>query len=118
MRVLQEQQQKGGELYNNLIQKSWTDSNFKADLIKNPVATLASFVGKEVTLPANVQLIVEDQSNPSIVYINIPKRVSLDNFELTDEQLDLVSGGEVAIAALVVGSFLAGVSIGIALAVI
>lgn len=116
MRVLQEQQQKGGELYNNIIQKSWADSDFKADLIKNPVTTLASFIGKEVNLPANVQLIVEDQSNPSVVYINIPRRISLDNFELSDEQLDLVSGGEIAVAAFIVGSFLAGVSIGIALA--
>lgn len=116
MNLSQEQQQKGGELYNQIIQKSWSDSNFKEDLIKNPLTTLAGFIGKEVNLPANVQLIVEDQSNPSVVYINIPKRVNVESFELSDEQLDLVSGGEIAVAALIVGSFLAGMSIGIALA--
>ena len=38
---------------------------------------------------------VEDQSDADIIYINIPRNPASETLELTDEQLDQVSGGEV-----------------------
>lgn len=114
--ITQEQQKQGAELIKTLVEKAWESATFKDQLVKNPMVTIESVIGSKVNQQVN--FVVEDQTDDSIVYFNIPRKVELDNFELTDEQLEVVAGGEVAVGALVVGSFLAGVSIGIALAVI
>ncbi len=114
--ITQEQQKQGAELIKTLVEKAWESAAFKDQLVKNPMVTIESVIGSKVNQQVN--FVVEDQTDDSIVYFNIPRKVELDNFELTDEQLEVVAGGEVAVGALVVGSFLAGVSIGIALAVI
>lgn len=111
-----EQQKQGTELMKTLIEKAWESATFKDQLVNNPVATIESATGNKIT--GNQSFVVEDQTNSSLIYLNIPRKVELDNFELTDEQLEVVAGGEIAVGALIVGSFLAGVSIGIALAVI
>ena len=50
---------------------------------------------------ANTNFIVEDQSDADIIYINIPKDPHSETMELTDEQLDQVSGGEWVIVGAV-----------------
>jgi hypothetical protein len=114
--ITQEQQRQGTELIKTLIEKAWESAAFKDQLVNNPVGTIESITGNKIT--GNHSFVVEDQTDSSLIYFNIPRKVELDNFELTDEQLEVVAGGEIAVGALVVGSFLAGVSIGIALAVI
>jgi hypothetical protein len=46
------------------------------------------------------------------MHINIPAKPNYDNLELSDEQLEVVAGGEVAAA---VGIFLGGAAVGVAL---
>jgi hypothetical protein len=110
-----EQQKKGEELMQTLVQKAWESASFKEQLVNNTDTTIETIIGKKV----DVKFFVEDQSNESIIYLNIPRKVELTEIELSDEQLELVSGGEVAasagLALACIGLFAAGVSIGLAI---
>lgn len=82
------------EVMNNIISKCWEDADFKSQLIKDPVATIEKFTGEPVALPEGMKLVVNDQSQDSnVTYLNIPAEPNLEDLELTDEQLELVSGG-------------------------
>lgn len=99
-----EQQQKGQELMRTLVEKALENANFKEQLIKTPELAIQEITGKSFTLPENKRLIVEDQTDESIIYLNIPAVYNLDEFELSDEQLNHVAGGEIGLAAgIVVG---------------
>jgi hypothetical protein len=89
----QEQQKQGTDLIETLALKAWESSNFKEQLIHNPVATIESVIGKNFTVPSNKRIVVEDQTNDSIIYFNIPAEPRLDELELTEEQLEAISGG-------------------------
>lgn len=98
-----------------VIQKAWEDEQFKIALIANPVETIEQFTGTKVNLPEGQILVVKDQTNESIVYLNIPRKVDTENLELTDEQLEMVAGGTdaifwggVAIGSIVASAFIAG----------
>lgn len=114
MKYTLQHQQQGVELMKSLVEKAWENAQFKDQLMKEPRQTLESFTGEK--LSDETKIIVEDQSNPEVIYFNIPRQVSLDNLELTDEQLEIVAGGEVAVTAGIalaaVGLFAAGIAIG------
>ena len=103
---------KGQELLNILIKKSWEDNNFKERLKNNPTEVIKEVTGKEVSLVNNNSIVVEDQTDTNTIFLNIPRPMNSDNMELTDEQLELVSGGEFAIslgaACLIAGCILLG----------
>lgn len=81
------------ELLQTIIQQAWEDEVFKKELINNPVEAIEKFTGQKVRLPEGKKLIVRDQSDSSVVYINIPSEPSLDDLELNEEQLEAVAGG-------------------------
>ncbi len=82
------------ETMKSIIAKCWEDSEFKSQLIADPEATIEAFTGKKVELPAGVKLVVNDQSaEANTVYLNIPAEPNLDDLELSEEQLEVVSGG-------------------------
>jgi hypothetical protein len=89
MEISQEQ-----KAYSEIIQKAWDDADFKNELIVNPVATIEKLIGKPLNIPAGKSVVVKDQTDESIIYINIPAKASssLDK-ELTEEQLEFVAGG-------------------------
>ncbi len=89
--ITQEQQKQGTELINILAQKAWESSNFKEQLIANPVSTIESVTGKK--MQSGISIIVEDQTDASTIYLNIPRKIELDELELSDEQLEMVAGG-------------------------
>ncbi len=93
------------KLYADIVKKAWEDEQFKIELIANPVETMEKFTGNKINLPKGQKLVVQDQTNESTVYFNIPRKVELDTLELTDEQLEMVSGGEslLLIAGLTIG---------------
>lgn len=99
--ITQEQQKKGAELTNTLVQKAWESPAFKEELIKNPIATIESVTGQK--LPANTKFVVEDQTDESKIFLNIPRKVNADELELTDEQLEMVAGGTDLVTGIVVG---------------
>jgi len=95
MKTLQEQQNKKQLLINELVNKAWESDSFKEQLINNPKETIASIIGKDVPSDFDVDFVIEDQTDPSIIYFNIPQKVNLENVELTEEQLLLVAGGSI-----------------------
>ncbi len=75
-----------------LINKSHENSTFKAKFLENPYNTIKD-LDPEFSLEDGKEIIVEDQSKTDVIYINIPKQPNLEELELTDEQLEMVSGG-------------------------
>jgi Fe-S cluster biosynthesis and repair protein YggX len=92
MKIRLEQQEKGKELYQELVQKAWESAAFKEQLISNPEKTISEIIG--VNPSSNARILVEDQTDSNIIYLNIPKKIDLENFELTDDQLESISGGD------------------------
>lgn len=117
MKLSKEHQSKGKSLLQDLITRSWEDSDFKSRLINRPEETIKSLEREDVSIPKEFVVVVEDQTDLSKIYLNIPKKMSLDNIELSDEQLEAVSGGILALsAAAIVGLgilFVGSVGLGI-----
>lgn len=82
------------KMYAEIVQKAWEDAAFKKELVNDPVAAIEKLTGKKMNLPEGKTLVVRDQSDESVVYINIPApaKNSVDA-ELKEEQLEAVSGG-------------------------
>jgi hypothetical protein len=83
----------GAGIMQTLVQKSWEDLNFKDQLIKNPITTIEKITGKVAHLNSYKRIVVEDQTNTSFVYLNIPTRINLDDMALTEQDLELIAGG-------------------------
>lgn len=107
-----EQQKQGMELMNTLVQKAWESATFKDQLVNNPEAAISEVVGREFKLPDNKKLVVEDQTDDSIVYLNIPAIPNLEDAQLTEEQLETLSGGAIPLLVGYGIVFLAGAAIG------
>ncbi|MFC3811762.1 class IIb bacteriocin, lactobin A/cerein 7B family [Lacihabitans lacunae] len=101
-------------LFNGLISQSWKDESFKKSLINNPIQTIENFIGNPIYLEGGKQkIVVEDQGDNNIIYLNLPSRAEFSELELTDEQLEMVAGGSTPLC-LYGGCFLVGLVIGIA----
>lgn len=87
------EQQKAHEFLMRIYSRAWQDSSFKKSLIDSPTETLNKFTGKIANLPKDKVVIVEDQTNPNYIYINIPAKPDAEDVELNKEQLEIVSGG-------------------------
>ena len=97
MEFTAEKQRQGQELFQTLVQKSWESETFKNQLISNPEVTIESILGKSMTIPKGKSIIVEDQTDQNVIYLNIPGQVDMDEIELTEQQLELVAGGSTAL---------------------
>ena len=124
MKITLEQQQQGVDLLENLIKKSWESATFKEQFIANPESMIKEVSGIDFKEPNGKKIVVEDQTDDSIVYLNIPAEPNLDDLALTEEQLELVAGGatptvttttaltpSTPLAIVVVGSLALGVAI-------
>jgi len=82
------------EVLSQVISECWSNPKFKNDFIADPEEAIKTLTGKSIILPEGIDTIkVVDESNPTTVYINIPAEPNLDNIELTEEELEVVSGG-------------------------
>lgn len=87
-----------------IVSKCWEDVTFRQELVSSPVETLEKYSGHKLNIPAGKELIVVDQTDASKLYLNIHAKPNIDDLELTDEQLELVAGGEwIFIGGIVVG---------------
>jgi hypothetical protein len=77
-----------------IVKKAWEDPAFKSNLITRPVATIESFLRHPIHLPEGKNIVFVDQTDSSTIFINIPAELTMDDVELNEEQLDVVSGGE------------------------
>lgn len=76
-----------------VVQRAWDDAEFKNQLLANPVETIEKLTGHKISLPEGQKLVVADQSDESTVFFTIPKKLDVNNLELTEEQLEMVAGG-------------------------
>ncbi len=82
------------KLYAEIVQKAWEDTEFKKELLVNPIEVIEKLIGKKLNLPKGKTVVVLDQTDESTVYINIPQKPNLNDIELNEEQLEAVSGGK------------------------
>ena len=81
------------ELLAVIRQKAESDELFKEHLLLNPLKAIEDFTGKPVDLSRNEVLEVNQLEDSSLV-INISNSDnSVEDVELTEEQLDIISGG-------------------------
>ncbi len=95
-----EQQKKGQEVLNTIIRKSWEDETFKQELISNPVAIINNMNLEGLDIPVDKKIVAEDQTDTSKIFLNIPAKPDLDSLELSDEELESISGGTDVIAGI------------------
>ncbi len=81
------------QLFRTIIHKSWEDETFKQKLITNPIPTIENLGNVSLKVPEGKTIIVCDQTDESVVYINIPVKQTIDDMELTEEQLEIIAGG-------------------------
>ncbi len=86
---------KEAKLIDRIVQKAWSDNAFKQELLNNPLETIERLAGRKINLPEDKSIAVQDQTNSSIIYINIPVEPNMDDMELNEEQLEIVAGGGV-----------------------
>jgi len=99
------------DFYEKIISKALNNEEFKNRLISKPNETISQvYNGSSVFNDLNI--LVEDQSDSNMIFLNIPRKPHYDSFELTDEELEIVSGGETIVLGI------CGVIIGIELAIL
>lgn len=77
--------------YQELVQEALGNPEFKKQLLNNPKQTMEGFSGKKMNIPEGMNLVVQDQTDESTIYINLTRNFDTD--ELSEEQLELVAGG-------------------------
>ena len=93
---MDEQTRKATDMQLRLTAKAWQDERFREDLERHPKATVAQALDVELPEDLNLQVLIEDAEHQ---YLVLPPQEA--GMELTDEQLEAVSGGEVALVSLV-----------------
>ena len=118
MNFTKEQINKGEGFYQELISKAWESASFKEQLVNNPLEAMELVKGKKMPELKNFNFQVEDQTDESVIYFNIPRKmIDQGEVQLTDEELDVVSGGEgpvavvLGVATLALACFGAGVAL-------
>lgn len=81
------------QLLQTIINKAWEDNTFKQELISRPIQAIESLTGEKVNLPKGKKLVVRDQTDESVIYVNIPGQSNMDDVELNEEQLEIIAGG-------------------------
>ncbi|RZS99437.1 class IIb bacteriocin, lactobin A/cerein 7B family [Aquimarina brevivitae] len=99
------------QLHAQVIERAWNDADFKRNLIANPVETIEAEIGQKINIPEGEKLVVEDQSDDSKIYLNIPRKIDVDSLQLTEEQLEMVAGGITPTFIAFGYGFMAGVAV-------
>lgn len=86
-------EQRKQEVIEAIISKAWEDASFRKELLTDPVNAIERLTGVKVVLPEGKSLVINDQTDKSKVYVNIPAEPEIENMELTEEQLEAVAGG-------------------------
>jgi hypothetical protein len=81
------------KIMQEVISKAWNDAAFKQQLIAEPVSAIEKLTGQKLGMPKEAKMVVSDQSDPKVIYLNIPPMPNMDDIELSDKDLELVAGG-------------------------
>ena len=90
-----EQKQKTLRSINYLAIKCNEDVSFKRKLFEDPIGTISKLDQNFRFDTGKIQKF-EDQTDRSIIFLNIPQQPTLDDFELKEEELEMVAGGVAA----------------------
>ncbi|MCK8496023.1 NHLP leader peptide family RiPP precursor [Spirosoma sp. RP8] len=85
--------QRKQEIIEAIISKAWEDVNFRKELVADPIKTIEKLTGVKIDLPEGKTLVINDQTDKSKLYVNIPAEPEIESMELTEEQLEAVAGG-------------------------
>lgn len=81
------------KLFHQVVTEAWDNADFKAELVANPVAAIEKLTGQKLVLPEGKTIVVKDQTAENTVFINVPAKQEMEDAELSDAQLEVVSGG-------------------------
>ncbi len=98
-------EQRKQEIIQTVISKAWEDSNFRKELIADPVTAIEKLSGIKIVLPEGKTLVIADQTDKSKVYLTIPAEPEMENMELTEEQLESIAGGKNPIWSSLIKTF-------------
>lgn len=77
-----------------VVTEAWSNPTFKQNLISSPIETIENLTGERIQLPKGVErLEVVDQSDATCFYLNIPSKPNMEDVELSEDELDAVTGG-------------------------
>lgn len=65
-----------------LVKKAWENPEFKKKFIENPKQVIEDRAGTELKFLKDSNIVVEDQTDSNVIYLNIPRRMDVDNMEL------------------------------------
>lgn len=89
-----------------VYEKCWNDASFKAELIAAPQAALRAHFNFELDLPEGVQVKAYDLTDQTKSYLPLPAEPNWEEMELSDEQLELVAGGELALSGTAIATYI------------
>lgn len=75
-----------------VINKAWEDDQFRGALVRAPKSAIQGLTGLQI--PPHVNIVFNDQTDKETIFVNIKPQPDIDNMELSDEELDMVAGGE------------------------
>ena len=81
------------EVLRLIISKAWEDIDYRKNLITDPLIAIENLTGAKIILPEGITLVVNDQTDKSKVYMNIPSEPDIEDIELTEDQLEFIAGG-------------------------
>lgn len=87
------EQKKEEEVLRLIISKAWEDINFRKSLVSDPINAIEDLTGAKIILPEGKTLVINDQTDKSKVYVNIPSEPNIEDIELTEDQLEIIAGG-------------------------
>lgn len=90
------------KMYSEIIKEANNNNEFKQKLIDSPKQAINNLYGGRLTFKNNKKIIVEDQTDQSKIFINIPPVIDIDEVDLTEEQLEVISGGTTTPACIYV----------------
>ncbi|PJJ08109.1 putative ribosomally synthesized peptide [Flavobacterium sp. 1] len=96
-----EQRKNKEEVLRLIISKAWEDANFRKSLIADPMKAIENLTGAKIVLPEGKTLVINDQTDKSKVFVNIPSEPNIEDVELTESQLEIIAGGQTVWSDLV-----------------
>jgi hypothetical protein len=88
-----EQRKNKEEVLRLIVSKAWEDIDFRKSLVTDPITAIENLTGVKIILPEGKTLVVNDQTDKSKVYMNIPSKPDIEDIELTEQQLEIIAGG-------------------------
>lgn len=76
-----------------ILKKAWSSRSFITLLVNNPIPVIEALTQHKISIPRGKKLIVSDQTNPNVLYLNIPPKELFEDIELSEKQLEKVAGG-------------------------